>query len=254
MIGSVGNPFLTLSHTAGLLLSPWCPGITQMHGGARNGFKPPWVVMVGRFILSLWLSLVFWRCNVRSRVAAVVLCWDGCSSRAPREEKLCWKSTFIYVWRCSTQSLEVLCFLSGAALITFKIQNSYSSLLFCERAVGLKLVTLQAVGIGKSSGGFYSFCLCAWEPLPTVLEQQWVLPYKRGDCHEFPVEQESGNWENNLKQKSKEHWAIQIRFFFLTFHCKAGVSAKKAKELSVTACAAHPVLHGRNKEYNSCLF
>lgn len=37
--------------------------------------------------------------------APELLCWDVWSSKAPREDKFCWKSTFTYVWRCSTQSL-----------------------------------------------------------------------------------------------------------------------------------------------------
>lgn len=38
----------------------------------------------------------------------------------------------------------------------------------------------------------------------TVLQKGWL-----GGCYLFPVDWESGYWENNLKQKSKKLWAIQ---------------------------------------------
>lgn len=45
--------------------------------------------------------------------------------------------------------------------------------------VGLELGTLKVLGVGKSSGGFCFFCLCAWEPLPKLPGA--AVSYRRGD-------------------------------------------------------------------------
>lgn len=64
-----------------------------------------------------------------------------------------------------------------------------------------------------------------------------------------------GEWllRKQFKNEIKKLSVIQVSFFLLTFHHKERINSKKAKKLSVTAYAAHPVLRGRNKEFYSCL-
>jgi len=93
-------------------------------------------------------------------------------------------------------------------------------------------------------------------PSSQLLEQQWILLTNGVIWWLLRISCRVGEWllRKQFKNEIKNLCVTQVSLFLLAFHCKERISSKKAKKLSVTACAAHPVLRGRNKEFYSCLF